>query len=87
MEQALLQAWNDAGGFDGILGFSNGAAAAFLLSVHLAQASCTPAPPPMFVILAGGYPPEPLSCLVPENLIESDGGVLKVMSRQRCIGS
>ena len=84
--QVLLKAWGDAGGYDGILGFSNGAAAAFLLTAFLAQGRnhtysgkigdnrmhLLP-PPPTFVLLAGGYLPEPLSCLVPEELVESDG--------------
>lgn len=35
--QSLLQLWDKEGGFDGLLGFSNGAAAAFLLAAHLQQ--------------------------------------------------
>ena len=35
--QVLETAWSDGGGYDGILGFSNGAAAAFLVAVWASQ--------------------------------------------------
>jgi predicted esterase len=50
--------------FDGVLGFSNGAAAAFLFAAH-AAANKEAFRSLQFVILAGGYLPEPLSILAP----------------------
>jgi hypothetical protein len=35
--KALLAAWAAGGGYDGLLGFSNGAAASFLLASHMVQ--------------------------------------------------
>ncbi len=35
--ESLTRAWIEAGGYDGILGFSNGAAAAALFAVHLTE--------------------------------------------------
>jgi ribosome-binding ATPase YchF (GTP1/OBG family) len=78
--KVIHQAWEDTGGCDGLLGFSNGAAAAFCL---IANAICPPQPPTArdptslpglkFVIFAGGYLPDPLSSLIPSSLVESQG--------------
>jgi predicted esterase len=63
--EALSAAWAAHGGFDALLGFSNGAAAAALLAAHVA------ADPSRFpgglrcVVLAGGYLPQPLEQLLP----------------------
>jgi hypothetical protein len=50
--------------FDGVLGFSNGAAAAFLFAAH-AAANKDAFSSLQFVVLAGGYLPEPLPILAP----------------------
>jgi predicted esterase len=59
------------------MGFSNGAAAAFLLATHLvhAQHISPTARRLRFVILAGGYVPDPLSSLVADaSLVENEQG-------------
>ncbi|GLI71345.1 hypothetical protein VaNZ11_016507, partial [Volvox africanus] len=65
--QHLAAEWHDKGPFEGILGFSNGAAAALLLTCHALEDSAT-FPGLQFVILAGGYIPQPLERLVPPGL-------------------
>jgi hypothetical protein len=56
----LESSWGGGGErFDGILGFSNGAAAGFLLAAHAAQRP-EAFPGLRFVVLAGGYVPQPL---------------------------
>lgn len=69
---SLEAAFASKGPFDGILGFSNGAAAAFLLACH---AAAWPAAlrAPRFVMLAGGYVPEPLPRLIPHQLLAAGG--------------
>ncbi|GIM17086.1 hypothetical protein Vretimale_19624, partial [Volvox reticuliferus] len=62
--QHLAAEWRAAGPFDGLLGFSNGAAAALLLTCH-ALADPATFPGLQFVILAGGYIRQPLERLVP----------------------
>ncbi|KAF8071272.1 GTP-binding protein [Scenedesmus sp. PABB004] len=60
--------------FDGVLGFSNGAAAAFLFAAH-AAAHPERFGSLRFVALAGGYVPEPLGKLLPPALLRRrDGG-------------
>jgi dienelactone hydrolase len=54
--------------FDGVLGFSNGAAAAFLFVAH-AAAHPERFRSLRFVALAGGYVPEPLEKLIPQQLL------------------
>jgi len=67
--QHLTDVWTSAvQDFDGVLGFSNGAAAAFLFAAHAA------ARPDVFgslrfVALAGGYVPEPLEKLLHPSLL------------------
>jgi hypothetical protein len=63
----LERTFADRGPFDGLLGFSNGAAAAFLLARH-AAARPVAFPGLRFVVLAGGYRPEPLALLAPPSL-------------------
>lgn len=63
-----LSSRSDCVQFDGILGFSNGAAAGFLLACH-ATAHRSMFSSLRFVILAGGYVPSPLLKLVPEQLL------------------
>jgi dienelactone hydrolase len=55
--------------FDGVLGFSNGAAAAFLFAAH-AAAHPERFRSLRFVALAGGYVPEPLEKLIPQQLLK-----------------
>jgi len=77
---ALAAAWGVHGPFDGLLGFSNGAAAAFLLAAH-AAAHAGRFPGLRFVVLAGGYAPEPLHLLLPPELVcpdSSSSGVVVV---------
>ncbi|GIL60694.1 hypothetical protein Vafri_15225, partial [Volvox africanus] len=65
--QHLAAEWRDAGPFEGVLGFSNGAAAALLLTCH-AQEDPATFPGLQFVILAGGCIPQPLERLVSPGL-------------------
>eukprot|EP00798_Chlamydomonas_sp_ICE-L_P021724 gene21724-28743_t len=81
--KAIQTAWQKGGGFDGILGFSNGAAAAFLSVAHSLGAMNTPLTLPglQFVIMAGGYRPDPLSSLLsPELVTFTDEGVSCLIS-------
>ncbi|GFR42958.1 hypothetical protein Agub_g3955, partial [Astrephomene gubernaculifera] len=65
--QLLVAEWRRAGPFDGLLGFSNGAAAALLLACY-AHADPASLPGLKFVILAGGYVPQPLERLIPTGM-------------------
>ncbi|KAG2422688.1 hypothetical protein HXX76_015852 [Chlamydomonas incerta] len=62
--EALAAEWRAAGPFDGLVGFSNGAAAALLLACH-AVSDPVAFPGLKFVVCAGGYVPQPLQRLVP----------------------
>jgi hypothetical protein len=55
--------------YDGVLGFSNGAAAAFLFVAH-AAAHPERFSSLRFVMLAGGYVPEPLEKLLPQQMLK-----------------
>jgi dienelactone hydrolase len=59
--------------FDGVLGFSNGAAAAFLFAAH-AAAHPEHFGSLRFVALAGGYVPEPLERLLSQQLLAASSG-------------
>ncbi|GAX85197.1 hypothetical protein CEUSTIGMA_g12616.t1 [Chlamydomonas eustigma] len=78
--QALKLHWESVGGYDGVLGFSNGAAAAALFAINLfeEQKKNPNYPCPQFLIMVGGYLAEPLSSLVPEHLVQSDGPVSRL---------
>uniref|UniRef100_A0A7S3R6V4 RWD domain-containing protein n=1 Tax=Dunaliella tertiolecta TaxID=3047 RepID=A0A7S3R6V4_DUNTE len=66
--RALEGVWRDSGGFDAILGFSNGAAATFLLAAHvLARPADFPGRRLRCAIMAGGYVPQPLDRLLPHS--------------------
>lgn len=80
----LDQVWHDHGGFDAILGFSNGAAAGFLLAAHVAGA-----PPGSFLgrrlrccVLASGYVPQPLRQLLPPGTSVDDMEVREEASHE-----
>lgn len=67
--QHLTDVWTSAAqDFDGVLGFSNGAAAAFLFAAHAAAHPETFGSM-RFVALAGGYVPEPLEKLLHPSLL------------------
>jgi dienelactone hydrolase len=67
--QHLTHVWTStAQDFDGVLGFSNGAAAAFLFAAHAAAHPETFGSL-RFVALAGGYVPEPLHKLLHPSLL------------------
>lgn len=67
--QHLTNVWTSAAQeFDGVLGFSNGAAAAFLFAAHAAAHPETFGSL-RFVALAGGYVPEPLEKLLHPSLL------------------
>lgn len=68
----LEAAWQQGGGYDGILGFSNGAAAAFLFAAH-AAAHADRFPRLRFVMLASGYVPLPMAALAPGVAVGADG--------------
>ena len=70
---ALEAVWRARGPYDGVVGFSNGAAAAFLLAAHAAAAPAR-FPGLRFAVLAGGYVPEPLKQLLPPALVAGDSG-------------
>jgi hypothetical protein len=70
---ALEAAWRERGPFDGVLGFSNGAAAGFLLAAH-AAARPGALPGLGFAVLAGGYVPQPLGALLPPALVAQCAG-------------
>jgi dienelactone hydrolase len=72
--QHLTQIWTSAAQeFDGVLGFSNGAAAAFLFAAHAAAHPETFGSL-RFVALAGGYVPEPLEKLLHPSLLAGTAG-------------
>eukprot|EP00873_Tetraselmis_striata_P034076 jgi/Tetstr1/454340/TSEL_004018.t1 len=58
---ALRHAWREHGPFDGVVGFSNGAAAALLLA---ASSHAAPFSSLKFAIIASGYIPEPFQELI-----------------------
>lgn len=67
--QHLTHVWTSAAQeFDGVLGFSNGAAATFLFAAHAAAHPETFGSM-RFVALAGGYVPEPLEKLLHPSLL------------------
>jgi dienelactone hydrolase len=71
--QHLTDVWTSAAQeFDGVLGFSNGAAAAFLFAAHAAAHPQTFGSM-RFVALAGGYVPEPLEKLLHPSLLAPAG--------------
>lgn len=70
--QHLTDVWTSAvQDFDGVLGFSNGAAAAFLFAAH-AAAHLDVFGSLRFVALAGGYVPEPLEKLLHPSLLAAN---------------
>ncbi|PNG99392.1 hypothetical protein TSOC_014833, partial [Tetrabaena socialis] len=69
--KVLKAEWATSGPFDGLLGFSNGAAAALLLACH-ATHDPSALPGLRFVISAGGYVPQPLARLVPLVLVSAE---------------
>lgn len=69
--------------YDGILGFSNGAAAAFLFAAH-AAANIDQFKSLRFVALAGGYVPEPLDKLIPQQLLQTQNNT---QSNSQCDNS
>jgi hypothetical protein len=72
--QHLTNVWTSAvQEFDGVLGFSNGAAAAFLFAAHAAAHPETFGSL-RFVALAGGYVPEPLEKLLHPSLLAGNSG-------------
>lgn len=84
--QALEVAWADGGGYDGLLGFSNGAAAAFLVAVWASQETVgttlrpvCPSPAASdsllgfaFWMVAGGRPPLVTSYITHTTVCKAD---------------
>lgn len=88
--EGLVRHWAERGPYDGLLGFSNGAAAAFLFAAHAVAAAAAAQQAGgdggcgggggdgfgalQFVIAAGGYVPKPLDLLAPPALLRAGGG-------------
>jgi hypothetical protein len=85
--QHLTHVWtNAAQEFDGVLGFSNGAAAAFLFAAHAAAHPDTFGSL-RFVALAGGYVPEPLEKLLHPSLLAGTAEGANSSSNGPCAGN